>query len=34
MDPPKRFVRIDAVLPVACIEARQGIETELRNGKM
>jgi hypothetical protein len=32
--PPKRLVRTAAFDPVACMEARHGIETELRYGKM
>jgi len=33
-EPPKRFVRVAAFSPVACIAARQGMETALSHGQM
>lgn len=33
-DPPKTFVSTAAVLPVAFMDARQGMETELSHGQM
>ena len=32
--PPKMFVKVAALDPVACIAAKQGIETEFSQGKM